>query len=89
LATAPTLFDAAPAAPAARALGEPTPAPAQTAATVDSGETLDDLVVGSWQRLTGRAPVACLLCGGTMEPSYGAHANPIGGRCRDCGTTLS
>jgi hypothetical protein len=54
-----------------------------------SGETLDRLVVGSWERLASRAEAPCLLCGGTMEPSYGAHATPIGGRCRDCGTSLA
>jgi hypothetical protein len=54
-----------------------------------SGETLDRLVVGGWERLAARAEIPCLLCGGPMVPSYGAHAAPIGGRCRDCGTTLS
>jgi hypothetical protein len=53
-----------------------------------SGETLDRLVVSSWERLVSHADAPCLLCGGTMEPRYGAHAAPIGGRCRDCGTTL-
>jgi hypothetical protein len=56
--------------------------------TAGSGETLDRLVVSSWERLSSHADAACLLCGGTMEPRYGAHAAPIGGRCRDCGTTL-
>jgi hypothetical protein len=63
--------------------------PAAPAALAGSGETLDRLVVGSWERLATRADIPCLLCGGTMEPAYGAHAIPIGGRCRDCGTTLS
>ena len=53
------------------------------------GETLDRLVVSSWERLVSHAEAPCLLCGGTMEPRYGAHAATIGGRCRDCGTTLS
>jgi hypothetical protein len=53
------------------------------------GETLDRLVVSSWERLVSHADAPCLLCGGTMEPRYGAHAASIGGRCRDCGTTLS
>ena len=56
--------------------------------TAGSGETLDRLVVSSWERLASHADAACLLCGGTMEPRYGADAAPIGGRCRDCGTTL-
>jgi hypothetical protein len=75
-----TLFDAAPRQPAARA--HPCAAPG-------SGETLDRIVVGRWERLTARAPSPCLVCGGTMEPVYGVHPTPIGGRCRDCGTTLS
>lgn len=55
-----------------------------------SGElTLDELLVGAWERLTGRAAVECLLCGGPMEPEHSAHALPVGGRCRDCGTALS
>jgi hypothetical protein len=55
-----------------------------------SGEpTLDELLVGAWERLTGRAAVDCLLCGGSIEPDYSAHALPVGGRCRDCGTALS
>jgi hypothetical protein len=54
-----------------------------------SGETLDRLVVGSWERLLSHADAPCLLCGGTMEPRYGAQAASIGGRCRDCRTTLS
>jgi hypothetical protein len=54
-----------------------------------SGETLDRLVVGGWERLASPATAACLLCAGAMEPVYAAHARPIGGRCRDCGTTLS
>ena len=61
--------------------------PVSTAA--GSGETLDRLVVSSWERLVRHADAPCLLCGGTMEPRYGAHAASIGGRCRDCGTTLA
>jgi hypothetical protein len=57
--------------------------------TTGHGETLDRLVVSSWERLVSHADAPCLLCGGTMEPRYGAHAASIGGRCRDCGTTLS
>ncbi len=57
--------------------------------TAGHGETLDRLVVSSWERLVSHADAACLLCGGAMEPRYGAHAASIGGRCRDCGTTLS
>jgi hypothetical protein len=83
----PTLFDAAPAGAtgrvdAGRRVAEPP-------TTAGHGETLDRLVVSSWERLVSHADAPCLLCGGTMEPRYGAHAASIGGRCRDCGTTLS
>ncbi len=61
---------------------------AEPAMTAGHGETLDRLVVSSWERLAAHADAPCLLCGGTMEPRYGAHAASIGGRCRDCGTTL-
>ena len=75
-----TLFDAAPKEPAAPARGRD---------AAGSGETLDRILVGDWERLANRAPAPCPLCGGTMEPIYGAHPTPIGGRCRDCETTLS
>jgi hypothetical protein len=99
-----TLFDAAPSRePVAHVAPEP-PAVAVTGREVGvgldrevegegraqpSGETLDRLVVGGWERLTSRVATPCLLCGGTMEPTYGVQSKPIGGRCRDCGTTLS
>jgi hypothetical protein len=82
----PTLFDPAQAAPTARVDADERPSTVPVAA--GSGETLDRLVVSSWERLASRAEAPCLVCGGTMEPGYGAHAMPIGGRCRDCGTTL-
>jgi hypothetical protein len=78
--------DAAPAGPAVRV--DTGRRPADRLVTAGSGETLDRLVVSSWERLASHADAACLLCGGTMEPRYGAHAAPIGGRCCDCGTTL-
>jgi hypothetical protein len=94
----PTLFDAAPTTvPVAAPVEDSALAPAREAdgesgpevGIAGSGETLDRLVVGGWERLAARAEIPCLLCGGPMVPSYGAHAAPIGGHCRDCGTTLS
>jgi hypothetical protein len=99
----PTLFDAAPAVPAtptARVVADDSDAGGRRTDRVQSrdgeaavasgnGETLDRLLVSSWERLVSHADASCLLCGGTMEPRYGAHAASIGGRCRDCGTTLS
>jgi hypothetical protein len=82
----PTLFDPAPGG--ATALVDTGDRPSEVPVTAGSGETLDRLVVSSWERLVSHADVPCLVCGGTMEPAYGAHAAAIGGRCRDCGTTL-
>ncbi|MDQ6803656.1 MAG: hypothetical protein M3065_01540 [Actinomycetota bacterium] len=54
------------------------------------GPTLDDVVSGAWEELTAQAVVECPVCGdGELAPEYGAHARPVGGRCRGCGTTLS
>jgi hypothetical protein len=53
------------------------------------GPTLDDLIVGAWEGLTAQASVACPVCGGEMEPEYGAHTRPVGGYCDSCGTVLS
>ena len=95
----PTLFDGEPAEAAVWVAAGDRPSDVPVAAepsvaaclsmAAGSGETLDRLVVSSWDRLVSRADAPCLLCGGTLAPSYGAHATPIGGRCRDCGTTLA
>jgi len=53
------------------------------------GPTLDDVVSGAWEELTAHAVVECPVCQGELAPEYGAHARPVGGRCRGCGTTLS
>jgi hypothetical protein len=50
--------------------------------------TLDQLIAGVWEGLTAHSAVACPVCDAEMTPEYGAHARPIGGRCRGCGTTL-
>ncbi|MET0604643.1 MAG: hypothetical protein ABW167_21870 [Baekduia sp.] len=52
--------------------------------------TLDALVVGVWEGLAANRTVACLACGETsMTPRYGAGPVPVGGRCRNCGTTIA
>ena len=51
--------------------------------------TLDALVAEVWEGLAAHRSVACLACGEEMAPAYGAHARPIGGTCRSCGTRLS
>ena len=94
----PTLFDTPSAGSTSRVDAAPGPMAVQVDAgrrvaeppmAAGHGETLDRLVVSSWERLVSHADAPCLLCGGTMEPRYGAHAASIGGRCGDCGTTLS
>jgi hypothetical protein len=51
--------------------------------------TLDDVLAGAWEGLTAQRVVECLVCGDEMAPVYGAHARPIFGRCRCCGSELS
>jgi hypothetical protein len=51
--------------------------------------TLDELLAGVWEGLTAHAVVGCPVCEAQMEPEYGAHARPIGGRCAGCGSTLT
>lgn len=49
--------------------------------------SLDDLIVDTWEELA-RGTSQCPVCGGRMEPEYGAHTRPVGGRCADCGSAL-
>ncbi len=63
-------------------------APRSLLHAVGGEPTLDDLIAGVWEGLVAHATVACPVCAGEMEPAYGAHARPIGGRCRECGSTL-
>jgi hypothetical protein len=51
--------------------------------------TLDALVAGVWEGLAAHRSVGCPVCGEEMVPEYGAHARPLGGGCRGCGTKLS
>jgi hypothetical protein len=51
--------------------------------------TLDALVAEVWEGLAAHRSVGCPLCGEEMAPVYAAHARPIGGACRSCGTRLS
>ncbi len=50
---------------------------------------LDELLVGLWEGLAAHRVVGCPMCGAEMEPEYAAHARPIGGRCKGCGSTLT
>jgi hypothetical protein len=51
------------------------------------GRSLDDLIVDTWEGLV-KGESQCPVCGGRMEPEWGAHARPVGGRCADCGSAL-
>lgn len=57
---------------------------AQSGATRGGGATLDELLVGAWEGLSARRPVACPVCAGPMQPRAGA----AGGACGDCGSHL-
>jgi hypothetical protein len=58
------------------------------ASTTGGGPTLDELLVGVWEGLSAHRTVPCPACGGALTPRYGAGPGPVGGRCRDCGTTI-
>jgi hypothetical protein len=64
--------------------------PAMTLFDGTGGElTLDDVLAGAWEGLTAHSVVLCPVCGDQMAPDYGAHALPVGGTCRGCGSSLS
>jgi len=50
--------------------------------------TLDGLMVNTWNGLAAHGTVPCPVCGGALAPLYGAGSAPVGGRCRDCDSTL-
>jgi hypothetical protein len=55
------------------------------------GETprrLDDLLTATWDGLAAHHSVTCPVCSGSMAPRYGSGAQPVGGRCTRCGSTL-
>ena len=63
-------------------------APRARAEPTRPGPTLDQLLVGTWNGLAAHGIVPCPVCGGALAPRYGAGAAPVGGRCRDCDSTL-
>jgi len=50
--------------------------------------TLDDVLTATWDGLAGHQSVTCPVCSGPMAPRYGSGAQPVGGRCTRCGSTL-
>ena len=50
--------------------------------------TLDHVISGVWDDLSAHRTVTCPVCRGQMAPRYGAGAQPVGGRCRRCNSSL-
>jgi hypothetical protein len=50
---------------------------------IDAPPTLDDVVSRGWEGLRAGVAMTCPVCRGELMPDAG------GGRCDDCGTTLS
>ena len=55
---------------------------------LDGDPTLDEVLVSAWEGITAHRTVECPVCGGEMEPKYGAQARPAGGGCNSCGATI-
>jgi hypothetical protein len=55
--------------------------------------TLDDVLAGVWEGLAARSSGACPICGGRMEPAYGARGDreraADAACCVSCGSLLS
>ena len=68
-----------------------TPAPrvSEPTAAEPHGATLDDLLTGTWGRLTSGVATACPVCAGELAPRWSAGSGIVGGRCTDCGSELS
>jgi hypothetical protein len=98
----PAPTDRSPNEPAARAPSDRSPieplAPAERpgeprSATADAhdprgGLTLDDVLSAAWDGLAAHTSVTCPVCSGSMVPRYGSGPQPVGGRCKRCGSTL-
>jgi hypothetical protein len=52
------------------------------------GPTLDEILTRAWRGVLAHESVACPVCSGEMAPRYGSASQPVGGRCRECGSTL-
>ena len=76
--------------PSARAPRDNAPAPSRepAARAPRGGQTLDDVLSSAWDGLAAHRSVTCPVCHGSMAPRYGSGAQPVGGRCRRCGSTL-
>jgi hypothetical protein len=65
------------------------PAPVKEPAAEPGGATLDDLLTGTWGRLTAGVATSCPVCEGELAPRWSAGSGIVGGRCTDCGSELS
>lgn len=74
----------------ANATGHPGSGPSAESPHADGGRagTLEALIVAVWEELAAGRQARCPLCAGQLQPRFGAHARPVGGRCRRCGTAL-
>lgn len=53
-------------------------------------QSLDDVIVGARADLVGTRVTKCVWCGGSMRPVRRRGSERVtGGRCRNCGTSLS
>lgn len=55
----------------------------------EGGATLDQAITRLWQAITQHHQVTCPWCEGEMRPRYSAAPLPVGGRCADCGASLT
>ncbi len=65
-----------------RSRAEPIAEPVRAAR--GGGATLDELLVGAWEGMSARRPVACVVCAGTVH----VHPEIPEGVCGDCGSQL-
>ena len=64
------------------------PAPVPLPGLEPPAPTLEQVIAEAWIALGRHQVVDCPVCGAEMEPDYGAHALPLGGRCTGCGSEL-
>jgi hypothetical protein len=83
---APTATPVAAPAPAAAPEGDG--APAGRVRPPAAGRTLDDVLVSTWEELSGARRATCPVCGGTLMPRRTA-GRALAGTCGDCGTSLT
>ena len=71
-----------------RAPAEEARQPRPAGAEASDDPTLEELVSALWRQVSAGGRAVCPLCAGDLEPRYAAHAIPVAGRCRACGTSI-